>query len=115
MKYIHNDVIDRDVDQFDEEPNETHDGKANCSSHCDLLELCFSQEMSSSVSRVSRKTLLHKPLRSGLVHRLTNRMESFVNLRPGSTNAKIWSILFELLGDNDELVCGKRVSKLKSK
>ena len=27
--YSHNDVVDGDVDELDEEPNESHDGEAN--------------------------------------------------------------------------------------
>ncbi len=35
-----NDVIDGNVDEFDEESNKAHDGKSNCGSNSDLLELC---------------------------------------------------------------------------
>lgn len=36
--YLHDDVVDRDVNEFDEETNETHDGKSNGCGHGDLLE-----------------------------------------------------------------------------
>lgn len=38
--YLHNDVVDGDVDEFDKESNEAHDGKANCCCHGDFLEFC---------------------------------------------------------------------------
>ena len=38
--YLHNDVVDGDVDQFDKETNETHDGKSDSCCHGNLLELC---------------------------------------------------------------------------
>ena len=34
------DVVDGDVDQLDEEPDEAHDGEADGCGHSDLLELC---------------------------------------------------------------------------
>lgn len=36
----HNDIVDRDVDQFDEESNESHDGEADGRGYGDLLKLC---------------------------------------------------------------------------
>lgn len=36
--YLHNDVVDGDVDEFDKESNEAHDGKSNCCCHGNLLE-----------------------------------------------------------------------------
>lgn len=38
--YLHNDVVDGDVNEFDEETNETHDSKPNRCSHGNLLEFC---------------------------------------------------------------------------
>ena len=38
--YLHNDVVDGDVDELHEEPNESHDGKPNSSGHGNFLELC---------------------------------------------------------------------------
>lgn len=35
----HNDIVDGDVDEFDKETDETHDGKSNSCCHGDLLEL----------------------------------------------------------------------------
>lgn len=37
--YSHNDVVDGDVNEFNEETNETHDGKPDSCGHGDLLEL----------------------------------------------------------------------------
>lgn len=34
-----NDVVDGDVDEFNEETDETHDGKPNCCGHGNLLKL----------------------------------------------------------------------------
>ena len=36
---VDDDVVDRYVDQFDEETDETHDREADGGGHCDLLEL----------------------------------------------------------------------------
>ena len=36
--YLHNDVVDWDVDKFDEETNEAHDGKPDRCGHGNLLE-----------------------------------------------------------------------------
>lgn len=36
--YLHNDVVDGDVDELDKEPNEAHNGKPNRRCHGDLLE-----------------------------------------------------------------------------
>lgn len=38
-KCLHNDVVDRDVNQLDEKADKSHDGKANCRCHGDLLKL----------------------------------------------------------------------------
>lgn len=38
--YLHNDIVDWDVNQLDKEANKSHDGKANCCRHGNLLELC---------------------------------------------------------------------------
>lgn len=37
--FIHNDVVDRDVDELDEEANESHDGEADGGGESDLLKL----------------------------------------------------------------------------
>ncbi len=39
VDYLHNDVVDGDVDEFDKESNEAHDGESNCCCHGNLLEL----------------------------------------------------------------------------
>lgn len=39
-KYLHNDVIDWDMDQLDKESNKTHDSESNSCGHCNLLEFC---------------------------------------------------------------------------
>lgn len=49
-----NDVVDGDVDEFDKESNEAHDGKSNCCCHGNLLEffsiwLCASFDESDGV------------------------------------------------------------------
>lgn len=36
--YLHNDVVDGDVDEFDEETDETHDGKPDRCGHGNFLE-----------------------------------------------------------------------------
>ena len=38
-KYLHNDVVDGNMDELHKESNESHDGKSNGSGHGDLLEL----------------------------------------------------------------------------
>lgn len=38
--YLHNNVVDWDMDQFDKEANKSHYCKAYCCCHCNLLELC---------------------------------------------------------------------------
>lgn len=38
-EHIHNDVVDWDVDEFDEEANESHDTESDGSGKSDLLEL----------------------------------------------------------------------------
>lgn len=38
-RYLHNDVVDGNVDKLDEEADKAHDGKSNCSGHGNLLEL----------------------------------------------------------------------------
>ena len=42
QEVLHNDVVDGDVNQLDEKPNEAHDCKTNCCCHGNLLELCTS-------------------------------------------------------------------------
>ena len=37
--YLHNNVVDRDVNELDKKSNESHDGKANSCGHGNLLEL----------------------------------------------------------------------------
>lgn len=37
--YLHDDVVDGDVNEFDEETDEAHDGKPNGCGHGYLLEL----------------------------------------------------------------------------
>ena len=37
---LHNDVVDGNVDQFDKETDEAHDGKSNSCCHGNLLKLC---------------------------------------------------------------------------
>lgn len=44
--YLHNDVVNGDVDQLHKEANEAHDGKAYCCCHGDLLELCIYKQYS---------------------------------------------------------------------
>lgn len=41
---VHNDVVDWNVNQFDEETDESHDGKANCRCNGNLLELYDGKE-----------------------------------------------------------------------
>lgn len=36
--YLHNDVVDGDVNELDKETNESHDGKPNRCGHCNLLK-----------------------------------------------------------------------------
>lgn len=38
--YLHNNVVDRDMDQFHKEANKSHYCKAYCCCHCNLLEFC---------------------------------------------------------------------------
>lgn len=38
--YLHNDVVNGDVDELDEEPNKAHDCKTNRCCHGNLLKLC---------------------------------------------------------------------------
>lgn len=38
VDYLHNDVVDGDVDEFDKESNEAHNGKSNRCCHGNLLE-----------------------------------------------------------------------------
>jgi hypothetical protein len=37
-QYLHNDVVDGNMNEFDEEPNESHDSKTNGSCDSNLLE-----------------------------------------------------------------------------
>ena len=37
---LHNDVVDGNMDEFDEETDEFHDGRSNGCCHDNLLELC---------------------------------------------------------------------------
>lgn len=39
--YLHDDVVNRDVDELDEKPNEAHDCKTNRRCHGNLLKLCI--------------------------------------------------------------------------
>lgn len=38
--YLHNDVVDGNVDEFDKEANESHDGKTDSCGHGNFLEFC---------------------------------------------------------------------------
>lgn len=40
-RYLHNDVVNGDVDELDKEANETHDCKTNRCGHGNLLKLCI--------------------------------------------------------------------------
>jgi hypothetical protein len=42
--YLHNDIVDGDMDQFDEESNETHDQESHSDSLRNLDELCITKE-----------------------------------------------------------------------
>lgn len=68
-----NDIVDGDVDEFDEESNEAHDGKSNCCSHSNLLEFfsvwfCASFDQSDGVLDELPAGLheLHNLIHSGL-------------------------------------------------
>lgn len=39
IKHSHNDVIDRNVNELDDEANKSHDGEPDGCGHCNLLEL----------------------------------------------------------------------------
>lgn len=45
-KNLHNDVVDGNVDEFDEESDESHYAEANSSGNSNLLELCDKQNIS---------------------------------------------------------------------
>ena len=40
MASTHNNVVDRDMDELNEEADEAHDSEADAGGHGDLLELC---------------------------------------------------------------------------
>ena len=40
MAYLHNDIVDGNMNELDEEANESHDGKTDGCGNGDLLELC---------------------------------------------------------------------------
>ena len=42
-QYLHNDVVDWNMDQLNEKSNEAHDAKADGSCHGDLLEFCCNE------------------------------------------------------------------------
>lgn len=44
MSNIHNDIVNWNVDQFDEKANKAHNSKSNCSGHCYFLKLYDNQE-----------------------------------------------------------------------
>lgn len=67
----HDNVINRDMDQFHEEASEPHDSKSHRCGHGSLLENSFL---------------------SSLVHLLVSRIESFTNSWLGSTDCIIWSM-----------------------
>ena len=48
---LHNNVVDRDVNQLDEKSNEAHDSKSNSSGHGNFLELCRKSKESSIPAR----------------------------------------------------------------
>lgn len=108
---LHNDVVDGDVDQFNEEPNEAHNGEANRRGHCNFLEFWEDeQEYSQLGTRLNTKQWatiqrLYRPFLSGFVHLFTSRMESLTNCRLGSTNCMTWSIFAEDKKASQETLC----------
>lgn len=84
--YLHNDVVDGYVDEFDEETNETHNAKTDGRSDGDFLELCKRNKIDKLIANQyqSVREPPRLPFLSGLVHRFTNLTESLENWRPGS-------------------------------
>ena len=56
---LYYDVIDGDVNKFDEEANESHDSKANGCSKSDLLKFCKQNEKISFTKAVLSNFLAH--------------------------------------------------------
>lgn len=48
--YLHDDIIDRNVNQFDEEPNEAHYAEADGGGYCDLLKFCAETGRTKSIT-----------------------------------------------------------------
>ena len=85
--YLHNDVVDRDVNEFHEETDESHHSKPYCRRQGNALELC-KEEWSVCCSPASTKLCAKRmalPFMSGLVHRFTSRIESFAKSFTGLT------------------------------
>ena len=38
--YLHNDVVDGNMNEFDKKSDESHDSKTNCCGNSDFLEFC---------------------------------------------------------------------------
>lgn len=53
--YSHNDVVDGDVNQFDEETDETHDGEPDRRGHGDFLEFWKNRERSSMLKSTTNQ------------------------------------------------------------
>ena len=110
--YLHNDVVDGDVNELHKKPDEAHNGESYRCRHGNLLKLWEEDNPTHcqdnyyyyfNYARASTELWSHNvvvvssqleglPFLSGLVHLFTSRMESFTNILLGSTNCMIWSI-----------------------
>ena len=96
-KNLHNDVIDWDVDELDEEPDEPHHGKPDCRGRGNTLKLCGNNHTTFTLAFSLSLSLSKKPLpfMSGLVQRFTSLIESFAKSFRGFTYCCIWSMAAE--------------------
>lgn len=69
--YLHDDVINRDMDQFHKKANKSHYSKSYCCCHGNLMDSFLSD----------------------LVHLLTSQIDSVTNCQLDSTNCITWSMM----------------------
>ena len=86
-----NDVVDGDVDELDEEPNEAHEAKPDGRGDGDLREF-FPEGLRINFHCQDYLLLVLVSHLSGLVHLFTSLMESLPNCFRGSICCVIWSI-----------------------
>lgn len=86
INHLHNDIVDWNMNEFDEESNESHQSETDGGSESNLLEFYKKQKICKNKKKfLCFKIFFYcKPFRSGLVHFWTRRYESFMNCLPGS-------------------------------